>query len=96
LRGRKKRSSWWSLARWKSPEESVVDALEFGARADQEDRGAIKELFKKVIRPKVKVEPLPFDEGLYKEIAEEVRRSLARCDRYAEAPEERQLTWWTR
>jgi len=38
-----------SLARWKVSEESVVDALEFRARADQEDRGAIKELSRRLI-----------------------------------------------
>ncbi len=50
-------------------EESVVDALEFGHAQIKKIVGAIKELFKKVNPTKVKVEPLPFDEGLYKEIA---------------------------
>ncbi len=50
-------------------EESVVDALEFGHAQIKKIVGAIKELFKKINPTKVKVEPLPFDEGLYKEIA---------------------------
>src|SRR5467141_3556273 len=50
-------------------EESVVDALEFGHAQIKQIVGAIKELYKKVNPTKVKVEPLPFDEGLYKEIA---------------------------
>jgi polyribonucleotide nucleotidyltransferase len=50
-------------------EESVVDALEFGHAQIKKIVGAIKELFKKINPTKVKVEPLPFDEGLYKEIS---------------------------
>ena len=50
-------------------EEAVVDALEFGHAQIKKIVGAIKELFKKINPTKVKVEPLPFDEGLYKEIA---------------------------
>jgi polyribonucleotide nucleotidyltransferase len=50
-------------------EESVVDALEFGHAQIKKIVGAIKELFNKINPTKVKVEPLPFDEGLYKEIA---------------------------
>jgi polyribonucleotide nucleotidyltransferase len=50
-------------------EEAVVDALEFGHAQIKKIVGAIKELFKKINPTKVKVEPLPFDEGLYKEIS---------------------------
>jgi polyribonucleotide nucleotidyltransferase len=49
-------------------EEAVVDALEFGHAQIKKIVGAIKELFKKINPTKVKVEPLPFDQGLYKEI----------------------------
>jgi polyribonucleotide nucleotidyltransferase len=50
-------------------EEAVVDALEFGHAQIKKIVGAIKELYKQVNPTKVKVAPLPFDEGLYKEIA---------------------------
>src|SRR6202140_2312817 len=49
-------------------EEAVVDALEFGHAQIKKIVGAIRELYKHVNPKKVKVEPLPFDEGLYKEI----------------------------
>src|SRR5205807_8545566 len=48
--------------------EAVADALEFGHAQIKKIVGAIKELFKSVNPTKVKVEPLPFDEALYKEI----------------------------
>jgi polyribonucleotide nucleotidyltransferase len=50
-------------------EESVVDALEFGHAQIKKIVGAIKDLFKQIHPKKVTVEPLPFDEALYKEIA---------------------------
>jgi polyribonucleotide nucleotidyltransferase len=50
-------------------EESVVDALEFGHAQIKKIVGAIKELFRQINPKKVTVEPLPFDEALYKEIA---------------------------
>jgi polyribonucleotide nucleotidyltransferase len=50
-------------------EEAVVDALEFGHAQIKKIVGAIKELFKQVNPKKVTVEPLPFDQALYKEIA---------------------------
>src|ERR1700745_826292 len=50
-------------------EEAVVDALEFGHAQIKKIVAAIKELYRQVNPTKVKVEPLPFDEGLYKEIA---------------------------
>src|SRR6266853_2107226 len=50
-------------------EEAVVDALEFGHAQIKKIVGAIKELYKQVNPTKVKVAALPFDEGLYKEIA---------------------------
>jgi polyribonucleotide nucleotidyltransferase len=50
-------------------EEAVVDALEFGHAQIKKIVGAIKELYRQVNPTKVKVAPLPFDEGLYKEIA---------------------------
>src|SRR6202049_355219 len=50
-------------------EEAVVDALEFGHAQIKKIVGAIKELFKQINPVKVVVKPLPFDEGLYKEIA---------------------------
>src|SRR6202166_269991 len=49
-------------------EEAVVDALEFGHAQIKKMVGAIRELYKHVNPKKVKVEPFPFDEGLYKEI----------------------------
>src|ERR1700719_3668507 len=49
-------------------EEAVVDALEFGHAQIKKIVGAIRELYKHVNPKKVKVEPFPFDEGLYKEI----------------------------
>ncbi len=50
-------------------EEAVVDALEFGHAQIKKVVGAIKELYKQINPTKVVVAPLPFDEGLYKEIA---------------------------
>src|SRR5712672_1397217 len=50
-------------------EEAVVDALEFGHAQIKKIVGAIKELYKQINPTKVVVAPLPFDEGLYKEIA---------------------------
>jgi len=50
-------------------EEAVVDALEFGHAQIKKIVGAIKELYRQINPTKVKVAPLPFDEGLYKEIA---------------------------
>ncbi len=50
-------------------EESVVDALEFGHAQIKKIVGAIKELYKRINPKKVTVEPLPFDQALYKEIA---------------------------
>src|ERR1700731_1250150 len=50
-------------------EEAVADALEFGHAQIKKIVGAIKELYKRINPKKVTVEPLPFDEGLYKEIA---------------------------
>src|SRR6201993_2750291 len=50
-------------------EEAVVDALEFGHAQVKKIVAAIKELFKKINPKKVTVEPLPFDQALYKEIA---------------------------
>jgi polyribonucleotide nucleotidyltransferase len=50
-------------------EESVVDALEFGHAQIKKIVGAIKELYGQINPKKVTVEPLPFDEALYKEIA---------------------------
>jgi polyribonucleotide nucleotidyltransferase len=49
-------------------EEAVVDALEFGHAQIKKIVGAIKELCKKINPKKVAVEPLPFDEALYKEL----------------------------
>src|SRR6202045_2262799 len=49
-------------------EEAVVDALEFGHAQIKKIVGAIRELYRHVNPKKVKVEPLPFDEGLFKEI----------------------------
>jgi polyribonucleotide nucleotidyltransferase len=57
-------------------EEAVVDALEFGHAQIKKIVGAIKELFKKINPTKVKVEPLPFDEGLYKEISKKYGERL--------------------
>src|SRR6202048_2208650 len=50
-------------------EEAVVDALEFGHAQIKKIVGAIKELFKQINPKKVTVEPLPFDQALYNEIA---------------------------
>src|ERR1700731_195823 len=49
-------------------EEAVVDALEFGHTQIKKIVGAIRELYKHINPKKVKVEPWPFDEGLFKEI----------------------------
>src|SRR6202047_4714607 len=49
-------------------EEAVVDALEFGHAQIKKIVGAIRELYKHINPKKVKVEPWPFDEGLFKEI----------------------------
>src|SRR6266403_2261268 len=57
-------------------EEAVVDALEFGHAQIKKIVGAIKELYKHIDPKKVKVEPLPFDEGLYKEIAKKYGERL--------------------
>jgi len=57
-------------------EEAVVDALEFGHAQIKKIVGAIKELFKQINPKKVTVEPLPFDEGLYKEIAKKYGERL--------------------
>src|ERR1700736_6024760 len=50
-------------------EEAVVDALEFGHAQVKKIVGAIKELYRQINPKKVTVDPLPFDEGLYKDIA---------------------------
>src|ERR1700731_3599190 len=57
-------------------EETVVDALEFGHAQVKKIVGAIKELFKQINPKKVTVEPFPFDEGLYKEIAKKYGERL--------------------
>jgi polyribonucleotide nucleotidyltransferase len=49
-------------------EEAVVDALEFGHAQIKKIVAAIKELHAQLKPKKVVVEPLPFDESLYKEI----------------------------
>ncbi len=49
-------------------EEAVADALEFGHAQIKKIVGAIRELYKRISPTKVKVEPLPFDAALYKEI----------------------------
>src|SRR6201988_2523146 len=50
-------------------EEAVADALEFGHAQIKKIVAAIRELHRQINPQKVTVEPLPFDEGLYKEIA---------------------------
>ena len=49
-------------------EEAVADALEFGHAQIKKIVGAIREIFAQVNPKKVAVAPVPFDEGLYKEI----------------------------
>ena len=49
-------------------EEAVADALEFGHAQIKKIVAAIKELHSQLKPKKVRVEPLPFDEALYKEI----------------------------
>src|SRR6266852_166321 len=49
-------------------EETVVDALEFGHAQIKKIVAAIKELYAQLKPKKVVVEPLPFDEGIYKEL----------------------------
>jgi polyribonucleotide nucleotidyltransferase len=49
-------------------EETVVDALEFGHAQIKKIVAAIKELHAQLKPKKVTVEPLPFDQALYKEI----------------------------
>jgi polyribonucleotide nucleotidyltransferase len=50
-------------------EEAVVDALEFGHAQVKKIVAAIRELHGQIKPKKVTVEPLPFDEGLYKDMA---------------------------
>jgi len=57
-------------------EEAVADALEFGHAQVKKIVGAIRELHKRINPKKVKVEPLPFDEGLYKEIGKKYGERL--------------------
>jgi polyribonucleotide nucleotidyltransferase len=49
-------------------EEAVADALEFGHAQIKKIVAAIRDLHRQVKPTKVTVEPVPFDEGLYKEI----------------------------
>jgi polyribonucleotide nucleotidyltransferase len=49
-------------------EETVADALEFGHSQIKKIVAAIKELYAQLSPKKAAVEPLPFDEALYKEI----------------------------
>jgi len=49
-------------------EETVADAIEFGHAQIKKIVAAIKELYAQLKPKKVAVEPLPFDEALYKEI----------------------------
>src|SRR3979411_2471972 len=49
-------------------EEAVVDALEFGHAQIKKIVGAIKELHAQLKPKKVVVPPLPFDEGIYKDL----------------------------
>jgi len=57
-------------------EEAVADALEFGHAQVKKIVGAIRELYKGINPKKVTVEPLPFDEGLYKEITKKYGERL--------------------
>src|SRR6266478_1042299 len=57
-------------------EEAVADALEFGHAQIKKIVGAIRELYKRINPKKVKVEPFPFDEGLYKEIGKKYGERL--------------------
>jgi polyribonucleotide nucleotidyltransferase len=57
-------------------EEAVADALEFGHAQIKKIVGAIRELFAQVNPKKVEVAPLPFDEGLYKEIKQKYGERL--------------------
>ena len=57
-------------------EETVADALEFGHAQIKKIVAAIRELHGQIKPQKVKVEPLPFDEGLYKEIAKKYGERL--------------------
>jgi polyribonucleotide nucleotidyltransferase len=50
-------------------EEAVADALEFGHAQIKKIVAAIRELHGRIKPQKVTVEPLPFDEALYKEMA---------------------------
>src|SRR6266446_4744022 len=49
-------------------EETVADAIDFGHAQIKKIVGAIRELYKRINPKKVKVEPFPFDEGLYKDL----------------------------
>ena len=49
-------------------EEAVADALEFGHAQIKKIVAAIRELFGQIKPKKVTVEPVPFDEGIYKEL----------------------------
>jgi polyribonucleotide nucleotidyltransferase len=57
-------------------EEAVADALEFGHAQIKKIVGAIRELFAQVDPKKVEVAPVPFDEGLYKEIKQKYGERL--------------------
>src|SRR6266481_4419158 len=57
-------------------EEAVADALESGHAQIKKIVGAIRELYKRINPKKVKVEPFPFDEGLYKEIGKKYGERL--------------------
>lgn len=57
-------------------EEAVADALEFGHAQIKKIVGAIRELFAQVNPKKVEVAPVPFDEGLYKEIKQKYGERL--------------------
>src|SRR5712671_1446564 len=57
-------------------EEAVADALEFGHAQIKKIVGAIRELYKHINPKKVKVEPFPFDEALYKEIGKKYGERL--------------------
>jgi polyribonucleotide nucleotidyltransferase len=57
-------------------EEVVADALEFGHAQIKKIVGAIRELYARVNPKKVAVAPVPFDEGLYKEIKQKYGEGL--------------------
>ena len=75
-------------------EDAVADALEFGHAEIRKIVAAIRELQGRVKPQKVAVTPPAFDEALYKQIQQAVRRETARCARTRRSIRSRKATAW--